>query len=1075
MNKAQRFGYKSMKMALLPFAFLIAFASVSFAEKAMEQKALNNSAPTIKGKVISQEDGEGLPGVTVVIKGTTIGTVTDIDGNYTIEIPSGQANPVLVFSSIGYISQEVAVAGRAVIDIALTYSVEQLQEVVVVGYGEQKKQSVVAAISQTKGEDLLKSGNTQSVSQALQGSMPGLTVINSDGLPGKGAHEIQIRGVSTTGNAAPLTIVDGVERSIHMIDPNEIESVSILKDASATAVYGVRGANGVIMITTKKGKSGKPEFNFSSTVTVKKPTKAHHHADYITTMEMYNEAVANDGLWDQLIPESTLNAWKENIHNAGPYNEFFPQIDWWDELVKDYGTQQQYNLNARGGTESMRYFVSAGYLTEGDIFKTNLGVTPYYTSDFGFQRYNWRSNLDFDVTKSTEFSIGFAGNMRTRTQPVFGNNLDLIFNGMWVMPTNQFPIKYSDGQWGDSEDGGDNYLSLFNEGGQERHRGYEGFYDASLKQKLDFVTKGLSVEAKLAYTSGSDYFSNIFTERSGNVNRSLTGGIRYYRKFDYTNPIEGPDGTIQYPVIAQRRYPDDVFQGGRPVQTTYSDFRGYNRNLFYQFSTNYTRKFGKHAVTGLALVNRQMEMLATWASGNVTTHFPSYREDWVSRVTYSYADKYLFEVNGAYTGSEKFDKGKRFGFFPSYSAGWVLSEESFVKNYIGSAVNFLKVRYSYGHMGSDVGAPRFAYDQIFTASGSSRFGYTNLVTYAPLYFEGKAANPNQTWEDSYKQNLGFDLDLYNKFSATLELYSEKRMGILMDLRTVPIWFGGKEPSGNIGQTKNRGYELSFGWNDKIGQDFTYYIKPYISQFENRIVFYDDPRLQDDYKKHAGKPIRWDRQAPRLLTAGYYNSLDDIYNGAPANHGLPMNQLIPGDLMFVDFNANGITDIQDEVVMEQQLYPTTLFGVNFGFAYSNLEVNALIYGVTDVNRSIVGQLYWDFDGQEIMAQPDVTTRWTPENAANAGKPALHLRNNHNKSESDYTFVDGSYVRLENVEVSYKLSPASLKNIGINRVQIYANGSDLLTWVKEDTRVDPEAFGGGSYPVTKRYNLGLRVAF
>jgi TonB-linked SusC/RagA family outer membrane protein len=1020
--------------------------------------------------VVIDENGTPIPGVAVILKNTTTGTVTDLNGRYTLNISEGAE--VLTFSYIGYASQDVEINNQSTINISLQPNVETLEEVVIVGYGEQKKQSVVAAISQTEGEELLKTGTTQSVSQSLQGMMPGLTVINSDGLPGKGAHEIQIRGVGTTGNSSPLTIVDGVERSIHDVDPNEIETISVLKDASATAVYGVRGANGVIMITTKRGKAGKPEFNFSATVGFKKPTKNIDHVDYITTMEMFNEASINDGRWDNLIPESKINAWKENIHRAGPYNEYFPQIDWWNELIKDYGPQQQYNLSTRGGTKKMRYFVSLGYLNEGDIFNTDYGDKSDFNSNFGFKRYNWRSNFDFDLTKSTQFSISFAGNSRARTQPVFGPTVNYVFSNLRTVPTNVFPIKYSDGEWGDSPTGGDNFLSIFNDGGQEIFKTYNGFYDATLKQDLDFITKGLSFESKLSYTSGSDYYSSQYTDRSGNPSLSLYGTVRYYREFDYTDPIEGPDGTIQYPVIDEARFPSEDYQGGRPTRANYDEFHGYNRQLFYQFSTNYKRKFGKHAVTGLVLMNRQNEMAAYT---NVNFEFPSYREDWVGRVTYNYNDKYLFEANGAYTGSEKFAQGKRFGFFPSWSVGWVLSEESFVKDFAGNVLDFLKVRYSNGKMGSDRGAPRFAYMQMYTTRGNVSFGHQNLTAYGPLYYEGRAANPDQTWETSYKENLGVDFDLFDKISATVELYKERREGILMGLRTVPLWFGAQEPSGNIGRTKNRGYEIALGWNDKIGRDFNYYIKANLTQWESRILFYDDPRLQDGYMKHAGKPVRWDRNAPRLINSGYYSSLDDIYNHSSATHGLSMDKLVPGDLMFVDYNANGVTDNQDEVVMKNQLYPKTIFGLNLGFNYKNISLNAMIYGVSDVGRTIGGAVLWDFDNGNVMAHSDVAIRWTPATAATAEKPALHIDNAHNKSRSTYQYVDGSYVRLESVEVSYQLQPAVLSLFGINRIRLFANGSDLLTWTKVDTRVDPEAFGANTYPVVKRYNLGLRASF
>jgi len=1019
---------------------------------------------------IKDEVGMPMIGVTIVEKGTSNGTQTDFDGNFSLTVPAGAT---LSMSFVGFTTQEIVniTSDMVPIEITMETDVSGLDEVIIVGYGEQKKESVVAAISQIKGEEVLQTGATTNVSESLQGMMPGLTVTNSDGLPGKGAHDITIRGVGTWQNAYPLTIVDGIERSFNSVDPNEIETISILKDASATAVYGVRGANGVIMITTKRGRTGDPKFSFSSNFGFKSATKVQQNTDFITTMMLYNEAAANDRLWGNIIPESKINAWRNNMQDAGPYNPYFPQVDWWDVLLKDYGTQQQYNLNVRGGTETMKYFGSLGYVNEGDIFDTNYNDNSDFSPDFGYKRYNWRFNLDFDVTKSTTFSINFAGNYRNRLQPVFGPSDNSIFSNLRTLPTNLFPIKYPDGEWGDSPSGGQNYVVTLNETGQEIHKSYQGFYDAKINQKLDFVTKGLSVEGKIAFTASSDYYTE--KSRETNINKSLGGPVRYYRDYDIANPIQNPDGTVSYPLLSETRWPSNEYQGGKPVQATYDDFRGYSRRLFYQFSTEYKRKFKKHNVSALALMNRQTEI----NTGAATAFdFPSYREDWVGRVTYAYNERYLLEVNGAYTGSEKFAAGKRFGFFPSFAAGWVLSKEPFIKNITGDVLDLLKVRYSEGKMGSDLGAPRFAYTQIYTSGGNVPFGYNNGTNYGPLYSEGRAANPDQTWETSIKRDLGIELELFDKFSATLDFYDEKRNGILMTRRTVPVWFGNDVPSGNIGSTKIRGYELELGWDDAIGKDFRYHLGANLSQFENRINFYDDPRGQDEYLKHAGKPIRWDRQAPNLINSGYYSSLDDIYNQAPAFVGNEQSNLIPGDLMFVDYNADGIVDSQDQVAMKHQLYPKTVYGLNFGLDYKNFSFDALFYGVSQVGRTIGYALLWDFQGGELLAHPDVTTRWTPETAAFAGKPALHLGSNiaHNTSASTYQYVDGDYLRLKSAELSYKVNP-KIPNLDIDNLKIYINGNNLWTWVKNDTKLDPEAFGGDTYPVVKRYNLGLRLTF
>lgn len=1071
-NSNVDFSITSSKKGFFLFAFVILSAILGRGEMNAKSPASEYQEEIEVEGVVTDETGMPMIGVTVIEQGTTNGAQTDFDGNFNITIRPGS---VLEISFVGYKTHETdEITEETSLEIELEPDIAGLDEVVVVGYGQQTKESVVAAIDQVEGEEVLRTGSTTTVSDALQGMMPGLTIINSDGLPGKGAHEIQLRGISTTGNNAPLTIVDGIERSFNHLDPNEIESVSILKDASATAIYGVRGANGVIMITTKRGKTGEPQINFSSNFALKSPTKNYSSLDYVTTMEMYNEAAVNDRLWDNIIPETTLNAWRQNLGQAGPYNDYFPHIDWWDELLRDYGTQQQYNLNVRGGTDFMKYFGSIGYVDEGDIFATDRNEFAEFDSDFGFKRYNWRFNFDFDLTRTTEFSIGFAGNNRTRLEPVFGNNVGFILGQLRTAPNNLFPLRYSDGEWGDSPTGGDNFLVLLTRGGQDRYKTFQGFYDATLKQRLNFITQGLSVEGKITLDTNSDYFSSVFTENSSNPNRSNVGTIRYHRRYDYSNPIMNEDGTVDYPLLSEVRFPSEDFQAGRPVQGTFDNFSGYGTRLFYQFSANYNRRFGKHKVSGLALMNRLTE---TNSGSSVNFPFPTFREDWVGRATYAYDEKYLLEVNGAYTGSEKFAQGKRFGFFPSYSAGWVISREPFVENVAGNWLDFLKVRYSEGEMGSDMGAPRFAYMQMYSTGGNIGFGYDNLTNFGPLYYEGRAANPGQTWETSFKRNLGFELDMFGKFSGTLDLYNERREGILMGLRTVPVWFGAQEPSGNIGETKNRGYELAVNWEDQIGENFMYTLGGNIAQFENQIIFFDDPRLQDDYLRHAGKPIRWDRNAPRTIHDGYYSSLDDIYNAPSANMGQSMGNIIPGDVMFVDYNADGRVDEQDRVVMKDQLYPKTTYGFNLGASFKNFEVQARFYGVTDVGRTIPNTVFFDFDDSNIMAHPDVLERWTPEVGNAAGKPSLHLGTGraHNTSISTLQYVDGSYLRLRTAEIAYNMNPGFLRQLGVNNVRLYANGNNLYTWVKVDTRLDPEAFGSNSYPVIKRYNFGLRVGF
>lgn len=513
---------------------------------------------TVKGQVWDEVLNEPLIGVNVSVKGTTNGVITDVDGNFTINV---QKNQVLIFSFIGYKDVEIVVKPNLNLSrVIMSESLQQIEEVVVVGYGQQKKASSVGAIATTKGEDLLRVGSVTSVSEALQGQMPGVTAINTSSKPGADAADLFIRGKATWGNASPLVLVDGMERDFNDVDVNEIQSISVLKDASATAVYGVKGANGVILLTTKRGSNKKPVVNFSANFGFKQPTTKLEWADYPTAMKMYNEAAANDGMWDKIIPESTIAAWQHAYAtgNYGPYNDYFPQVDWWNEMVGNFGFQQNYNLNITGGTERMSYFASIGMLNDGDIYNTKK--QDEFDPRFYYKRYNWRTNFDFRLTKSTLLSVNIAGKMGYRNQPGYrdaGNGDSYIFNPFIQTPTNLFPIKYSDGEWGADLQGDGNIVAQMNNQGQRSYKSFQGFYDFILKQDLDMITKGLSVKATVSYNTYSERQSSIFRARMYGIDDSAAsknGIIRYYREYDYSSPIVNADGTIDYPMV-RRTFP----------------------------------------------------------------------------------------------------------------------------------------------------------------------------------------------------------------------------------------------------------------------------------------------------------------------------------------------------------------------------------------------------------------------------------------------------------------------------------------------------------------------------------------
>ena len=452
----------------------------------------------LSGEVKDDATGEPVIGANVSVKGSTTGTSTDIDGNFSLRVAPGTD---LVFSCIGYEDEIFRVkAGQAFVIVAMTADAVMLEETVVVGYGQQKKASSVGSISTAKGEDLEKATRVNSVSEALQGQLAGVVSISTNSKPGSDAASIFIRGKATWGSAAPLVLVDGIERDFNDVDINEIESISVLKDASATAVFGVKGANGVILLTTKRGDSGRTTVNFSANFGFKQPTTDYEWADYPTAMKMFNEAAANDGLWDKVIPESTVSAWEEAYRtgNYGPYNDYFPEVDWWDQSVKNFGFSQNYNLNVRGGSDRVTYFASLGYLNDGDIF--NIQKQDEFDPRFWYQRYNFRSNMDFQITKTTKLSVNIAGKMSYRNQPGYRDpdgGDSYIFKPLLETPSNMFPLMYSDGYYGSDNLGGSNIYVQMNLQGQRQYTSYQGFYDVVLNQDLSMITKGLSVKGSV--------------------------------------------------------------------------------------------------------------------------------------------------------------------------------------------------------------------------------------------------------------------------------------------------------------------------------------------------------------------------------------------------------------------------------------------------------------------------------------------------------------------------------------------------------------------------------------------------
>lgn len=1033
---------------------------------------------TVKGTMVDVSSGEPVIGAYISLDSSSkYGAMTDFEGNFVLQIPqSTSEKATFSVECVGFEEASLTLAELLALDtIRLRVESELLDEVVVVGYGTQKKASSVGSISQTSGAEIQRAGNMNSVGEALQGKLNGVVLFNSTGQPGGNEATMYIRGKSSWQSSSPLVLVDGIERNMNDVDFNEIESVSVLKDASATAVYGVRGANGVILLTTKRGTSDEPVVSFSTNFGFKQPTAVGEWADHITSMKMYNEAVANEGNWGNLIPESTIAAWENAFAtgNYGPYNDVFPNVDWYDEILQT-AISHSYNVNINGKSEFMKYFASVGYQHDGSIY--NIPKSEDYDPRAYFDRLNWRANFDFNLTKTTQFSVNVAGKMSYRNSQFYSD----VYSKLTLAPNNMFPIKYSDGYWGDATNQGANPIADITAGGQVKHKNYQGWYDVKLTQDFSFITEGLKAHAQVSYNS---YSTNRDRIRNGGIYggadfSQMNAFPREYRTYDYTSPMVDENGFITYPIIANK----SGFHGNKYFDTPpgydYDATTSLGSRLYYEIGVNYNRTFNGHEIGAMALWNRQK----IDSSGDGSKFdFPSFREDWVGRVTYNWKERYLFEGNVSYTGSEKFAPGKRYGLFPSFSAGWRLTEEPWMKWSKRVLTNF-KVRYSWGKVGTDAGASRFQYIQLFNQGGTVNFGKDENTAWGPTYSEGDIAQPNATWETAVKQNLGIEFSLFKKLSIAVDLFDESREGILLSPRTTAAWVGVNIAAANLGKTMNHGIDLEVKWNDRIGSSFNYYVNFAFSTSENRVVFRDDPANFLDHQKDAGKPIGWQT---RYVVTGNYETIDDIFNAASSGLAAATT-ILPGDFAYMDYDANGVINNQDKVVVPHLNYPLTTYALTLGFDWKGLSFSAMFYSPQGVYKNYINAYLWDFPEGYVKAQPNSAERWTVATANTEGvsRPTIHLTNTaHNKTESTYRFTDYSYVRLKNVELAYTIPKRWQKAMKMSNCRVVVSGNNLYTWWKGDKRIDPETSNADGtvsenaniYPILRTYTVGLRFSF
>lgn len=1017
---------------------------------------------TVKGTVFDS-NGETVIGASVVVKdNNSIGTISDIDGNFVLSVPS--ENTVLVVSFVGMKSKEVKATSKKQIRVTLEDDSQQLEEVVVVGYGQQKKASVVGAITQTTGKVLERAGGVSSLGSALTGALPGVITSASSGMPGAEDPQIIIRTQSSWNNSEPLVLVDGVEREMSSVDISSVENISVLKDASATAVYGVKGANGVILITTKRGKEGKANVQIKANVTAKVVSKLPEKYDAYDTFYLMNnsierEACINPAGWANYTPAPIIYKYR-NPANAEEWDRY-PNVDWEDELFKDVAMSYNTSVNVSGGTKVVNYFAAVDFVSEGDLFKSFENGRGY-NSGFGYNRINVRSNLDFRLTKTTKFSTNLFGSNSQRTIPWDMRDDDTGFwNAAYKSAPDAMRPVYSNGMWGwyaPRDADVPNSVHSLAVGGNEKRTVTKMTSDFILEQDLSMLTKGL----KFKGTFSMDYH---FTERKRGVNDQYNDAQRLWidpETGEYKYKFDPDSGTgldkVENPIYWTTQ------SGSADMGATY-------RKLYYALQLDYARTFGKHEVTALGLFSRLKE-----AQGSV---FPIYREDWVFRLTYNYAMRYLFEANGAYNGSEKFGPNNRFEFFPSLSVGWMISEEPFMKFLREKNIlDMLKIRASWGRVGDDaVVKPwerftqgRFLYADQWSNSGNTVMGSVNPDNSPYAHWKlSQLANPDITWETVEKRNIGLDYAFFNGFIAgSVDVFNDTRTDIIVsgNDRAIPSYFGAQPPRKNMGKVNSHGYELELRLNHVFNNGVRAWLNTSMTHAVNEIKFRDDAPLKPYYQRGAGHTIN---QIYSYIDHGNLATWDDVI-GSPSWTANNANKL-PGDYNIIDFNGDGVVDTDDRAPYQYSTTPQNTYNASVGFEWKGFSCFAQFYGVTNVTREVN---FPTFRSTAHVAYVE-GDYWTPNGTATLPTPRWGTTVNEAANGTRY-YYDGSYLRLKNVELSYTFKNDWLKKIGINTCRIYLNGDNLFLWTKmPDDRESNTGFSSsdGAYPTVRRFNLGFDI--
>ena len=1041
-----------MKSKILSFLLNVAIAVSAIVASAPGVLAQSGKL-TVEGTVLD-ELGEPMIGAGVLVKNTVIGVITDLDGHYSITVDAAGGGGILVFSSLGYDDQEIPVNSRTEINVQMQLQSTALDEVVVVGYGTQKRESVVGSIA-TVDATQLKVPSAQ-LSTGLAGQLAGVVAVQKSGQPGSSQADFYIRGVSSfQGTVTPLVLVDGVERDIDLVDTDDIASFSILKDASASAVYGVRGANGVILITTKKGDVGRPRINARSETGITQPLIMPQFVNSEQFATMYN--------WASDEPRYTQEDIDMYRNQTDP--DLYPDVNWIDQMYRKLASNQRVNVSVSGGSEVVRYYVSGSYFTESSIFK-NAGNLYGYDSSISYDKFNFRANVDINLTESTVLSLNLANIYETRVSP--GTSSGTIWSWAFSTSPNAVPYEYSDGTISRPSGTNENPWNLL------VHTGYyESFTNSAqsvigLTQdfgKLWDPLEGLTANFKFSW----DAWNYQSQGRTKTPRQYHAQGRDEEGNLVFGDPIVEGTSSLSYSA------------GGSSSMTTYMEG-----------SLNYNKVIASVHRLGLMFLYNHTIRRNT-LGGNATTSLPYKNQGIAGRVTYALKDRYFAEFNMGYNGSENFAPGHRFGFFPAVSAGYMISEEDFwapIKNF----VNVFKFKASYGKVGNDqIGGTRWLYLPTVITGNSATLGKTGGNGGSGLAI-GRPENLNFSWEEETKLNLGVEFELWRELRIMADYFDSHRTGILM-LRgglpgTAGMQNGSKLPYVNIGETRNRGVDMSAEWHKQVGNvfltgrgNFTYN--------RNRLLNNDEPDWKYKYQNRIGKPYGVGAAQPwGLVAVGLFQSEEEIANSPTQTFG----EYRVGDIKYQDINGDGRIDTDDQIYLGYTTLPEITYGFGLNAEYKGFDINVFFQGVDHVSFFLSGSsLTSPFSSTSIeraAVQKDVWENgWdrltnNGENMA-AASGAVYPRlaigsaagSSNNSQTSSWWQRDGSYLRLKNFEVGYALPKNLLVRSGfIQSLRVYIAGNNLLTFSKFKLW-DPEQGGGqgASYPNNRVYSIGLNANF